>query len=66
MSDMELITVADLAERWGRSKFTIYHLIRRKRDPLPAYQFGRSWTLRFAEAEEWLARQSNLKNGEAA
>lgn len=65
MSDMELITVADLAERWGRSKFTIYHLIRRKHDPLPAYQFGRAWGIRFAEAEEWLARQSNL-NGEAA
>lgn len=66
MSAMELITVAELAKRWNMSKFTIYHLIRRQRDPLPAYQLGRAWAIRFAEAEEWLARQSNLKNGEAA
>lgn len=52
----ELISVAQLAERWGMGRSTIYDLIRRPHDPLPAYKIG-AVRINPHAAQEWLNRQ---------
>lgn len=53
----ELISIKELSERWSMPRSQVYNLVRRERDPLPAFKLG-GIRIDPAAAEEWLERQA--------
>ena len=49
------LTPDDLAKRWGRSRYTIYQMV--KRGELPVLKIGRSVRFRVTDIEKWEAKQ---------
>lgn len=52
MTDHQILTVAEIADRLRLSKMTVYRLIHS--GELPAVRIGRSFRVRAAEADTWL------------
>lgn len=52
---LDLVTLADLAERWGIARTTITEHADRDDFPEPVATFGRSWVWLGAEVELWRA-----------
>jgi putative molybdopterin biosynthesis protein len=57
----QVLTADDLAARWGRSRYSIYEMVKRRE--LPALKIGRSVRFRLVDIEKWEAKrvQRNTK-----
>jgi len=56
------LTADDLAERWGKSRYVIYEMVKRRM--IPVLKIGRSVRFRLMDIEKWEAKrvqQSNQK-----
>jgi excisionase family DNA binding protein len=56
-----ILTADELAERWGKSRYSIYEMVKKRL--IPAFKVGRSVRFRLVDIERWEAKQ--VKAGEA-
>ena len=54
------LTADDLAERWGKSRYVIYEMV--KRHEVPVLKIGRSVRFRVTDIEKWEAKQVQQSN----
>lgn len=57
MKGKDFMKIEEVALKLSISKSAVYNLIRRKRDPLPAYRLG-GLRVNQAELTQWVTRQN--------
>ena len=50
----DIMTLREVAEYLGCSKFTVYNLV--KHGEFPAFRLGRDWRLRRSDIDKWIAQ----------
>ena len=57
MDDKPYLSVEDVANMLGVSVDTVRNYISRRKNPLPAYRFGREYRINKAEFDVWVKQQ---------
>lgn len=58
LQDSRMLTIPQVAEWLGVSKYTIFNLMSRKKDPLPSVLFGKSRRFPLDKVRYWIENQS--------
>ena len=63
MEDKPYLSVEDVAAILGISVDTVRNYISRRKNPLPAYRFGREYRINKTEFEQWIQTNKVQKDG---
>lgn len=62
LTERKFLSISDISYLTGYSRKTIEMWIRRDEDPLPAFQIGREYRVKYHEFDLWFERQSTIRH----